>query len=1205
MPDSPLPDDLATQSHAADAAAQETAAYASTNAGADPERTQSVQGGVIPPVAAAEGAALPRVPGYEILGLLGRGGMGVVYKARQSSLKRLVALKMVLAGAHADREEFQRFKAEAEAAARLQHANIIQIYEVGEHGGLPYFSLEYADGGSLAARTRVGAVPAAQAAALVEALALAVDHAHSRGIVHRDLKPANVLLTADGTPKITDFGLAKDLLEDSGQTRTGAVLGTPSYMAPEQAAGKVHEIGPAVDVYALGAILYDLLTGRPPFRGQTLAETLEQVRHQPPVPPSRLQAGVPRDLETICLKALAKEPAARYASALALGRDLGRFRAGEPILARRQGPLGRAVRLVRRRPRTTLAIVGVAVLLLVAAGISLQALQTSKIARPHQAVLAALETLEPTPEGVTRVEARIADLDELAPELAAEARLALRNRLIESAEKRLQKTAMTEEDVAALGQVIPLVAGRDEQAGRRLQEQLRRRQDSWEALFQLAGPFAGVEAVFGPGKVRARGNVLVAEKPGPVLTGKPCSSAVELQALFQPPAWEKAKAFGLLLNASGPGGYEMVLRPARPAKAAAAPDLGQPAVQLLLEIRRKGVVLRQQQLSASDVPPGPVLLRGRRDGERLVVQVGDHKPLECLDPFPLAGSGSFGLLWPEGTAVERLTASRLARAAVPSPLEKGDTLYEQGHFDEAADQYRQQAGAAAGARDPALGLAARYKEALCHLARRRLPEAIHLFEEVAAAPGERWPVLAGCQLWLILLSKNDPASLAAADALLEQLRGRGLPVETLAMIIPEDLREHFLKIRLDREVNPFFGDPDRAVPVLERQVAIRRLLDDGTQRTHLELASTQEQLLRTYRLAGREEDALRLGREVLAGFQALEGSDICRRVLEQVIWILCRRGQDVEALRELDRFLVPPSHLKVPASMTCLLIPERARIHACRARWQDAEREVDDFLRRSATDLPHPQQVLTAFFMKGLIREKLGDPAGAQAAWRQGTATFGGGENMAMGGLAFYFAMSAWTNEPARPQALQAMTRLLARLGGGEQGQRQAALVARYIPPGVFQEMWRGPRGRDLARRLAFHDLTFAENYQLPLLLLGAETIHQMALPGPLSPGQEALIWDVMQRWRAGTAAGKFRLEQSISLAVTWKGATTFLWRGLRAQMEPELRGPFAYLFGKRYQRLGRAAEAGQFFRDALADAAPGSPLERLVQAELANVKKR
>jgi tRNA A-37 threonylcarbamoyl transferase component Bud32/outer membrane protein assembly factor BamB len=317
-------------------------------------------------------AVATRVPGYEILGVLGRGGMGVVYKARQTALKRFVALKMVRAAEFADADALARFRREAEAVAQLQHPGIVQIYEVGtlpessgDAAGLPFFSLELVEGGSLAAQLNGQPWPVPRTAEVLEQLARAVHHAHQKGVIHRDLKPSNVLLTADGAPKITDFGLARQMHIEEGRTQSGAVLGTPSYMAPEQAAGRTREVGPLADVYALGAILYELLTGRPPFRGDTVMETLEQVRTRAPEPPSRLNPAVPRDLETICLQCLAREPERRYSSALTLAQDLERFRAGEPIVARPPGLVERARRwLAKDRRAAQLATLFVVLLLL-------------------------------------------------------------------------------------------------------------------------------------------------------------------------------------------------------------------------------------------------------------------------------------------------------------------------------------------------------------------------------------------------------------------------------------------------------------------------------------------------------------------------------------------------------------------------------------------------------------------------------------------------------------------------------------------------------------------------------------------------------------------------------------------------------------------------------------------------------------------------
>jgi serine/threonine-protein kinase len=296
-----------------------------------------------------EVTALPELPGYAVESVLGQGGMGVVYRARHLRLNRTVALKMLLAGPFALPQERERFRREAEAVARLRHANIVQVYDSGELDGRPFFTMEYIEGGTLSQKLTGTPLAAREAATLMATLADAVGAAHASGIIHRDLKPGNVLLTADGVPKIADFGLARQVGE-AGLTYSGVAMGTPSYMAPCQAAGKSSEIGAATDVYALGAILYECLTGRPPFRGESAAATIVQVLHDDPVPPAQLNHWVPRDLETICLKCLEKDPRRRYASAAALADDLRRFGRGETIVARPAGWLEQAAKWARRRP---------------------------------------------------------------------------------------------------------------------------------------------------------------------------------------------------------------------------------------------------------------------------------------------------------------------------------------------------------------------------------------------------------------------------------------------------------------------------------------------------------------------------------------------------------------------------------------------------------------------------------------------------------------------------------------------------------------------------------------------------------------------------------------------------------------------------------------------------------------------------------------
>ncbi|HJZ89998.1 MAG TPA: protein kinase [Gemmataceae bacterium] len=313
------------------------------------------------------GSRVPSVSGYAIEEMLGRGGMGVVFRATQLGLNRTVALKMILAGHLAGERQVERFRAESRAIAQLKHPNVVQVYEVGEHAGLPYFSLEYCPGGTLERLAGKEPLAPERSAALIEPLARAAAAFHAAGIIHRDLKPANVLLDADGTPKITDFGLAQNVADIGQLTATGAVLGTPSYLAPEQARGE--PATPAADQYGLGATLYALLTGRPPFRGTSAIDTLEQVRTHEPVAPTQLQPGCPPDLETICLKAMSKDPAKRYPSCAAFADDLRAFLDGRPITARPVGRVEKAWRWARRNPRVAIptglavaAVVAVAVL---------------------------------------------------------------------------------------------------------------------------------------------------------------------------------------------------------------------------------------------------------------------------------------------------------------------------------------------------------------------------------------------------------------------------------------------------------------------------------------------------------------------------------------------------------------------------------------------------------------------------------------------------------------------------------------------------------------------------------------------------------------------------------------------------------------------------------------------------------------------------
>jgi tRNA A-37 threonylcarbamoyl transferase component Bud32/tetratricopeptide (TPR) repeat protein len=501
----------------------------------------------------------PTVPGYDRLEEISRGGMGIVYRARQVKLNRIVALKMMLSGEFAEAEGRARFRTESEVIARLAHPNIVQVYEVGEHEGRAYFSMEYVAGESLADLCRGQTIPVASAAALVRTLALAVHEAHQRNVVHRDLKPANVLLAApSGTPlelcvpKITDFGLAKRLDVESLRTQTGAILGTPAYMAPEQAEGRVEAVGPATDIYSLGVILYEVTTGGRPFKGDS-SLVLHKVIHDEPPSPRSVNMRIPRDLETIILKCLEKDASRRYPSALALAEDLGRFLDGESVLARRQHVASRILRKATRRPGVSallvLAAVGVLVIVLSVRSVRRVAALTGRFDQQ-------LLHLDGTEERLREIEAVVDELGRLDSGLAD----AKRKMLTDLLARRIDESIRTRATIGAaeaailqaeLARLEPRNAALAAELKRKLGERLR----SWQIVGDLPTG-SEIGSVFDPTAVSADRGQLVPKTHGPatdsaqsllVPTKLACVGNVRLDATFAAGTWGTAERVGLFL----------------------------------------------------------------------------------------------------------------------------------------------------------------------------------------------------------------------------------------------------------------------------------------------------------------------------------------------------------------------------------------------------------------------------------------------------------------------------------------------------------------------------------------------------------------------------------------------------------------------------------------------------------------------------------
>ncbi|MGD0899059.1 MAG: serine/threonine-protein kinase, partial [Thermoguttaceae bacterium] len=715
-------------------------------------------------------AELPEIPDHDVIEVLGRGGMGMVLRARHRVLDRIVAVKMPLAEHWLDEEDWERFLREARAAAGLQHPNICTIYEVGRSGGRPYISMALVEGRTLAQWAKDHKPNGREAAEILLGLARAVDHAHHRGILHRDIKPSNVMVEgASGQPMLMDFGLAKQLaFTESDLTHSGQVLGTPAYMAPEQAAGHVHQVGTHSDIYALGAVLYYLLCGRPPFLGSS-GEVIRQVQTDEPPPPRRFAPRIHRDLETICLHAMAHDPARRYGSAGDLADDLARFLAGEAILARCEGPITRLWRTVARRPAIS-AIAGAAFLIMIIGSyLVVQSRADRQTATLVTSLEADFDAGDWSAERLAAVDAKIVELDRRAPEQATQARARLVQRLAAGLQEQLKRPTLAAAQLAQIEALLALLTERDAEKAETIRVALQRRLQNWETVFHLSAPFTDLPAAFDPATV-AVGKDALSRKDAPagkqgtgsVLATRVASAGrVLLEAVFDA-SWEKADQLGLVLNAAiiGPdaGGrpdsivhdnreYRFQLRTMPPEKAAGQPKpsraasfaenrKGQGVIEL--QILRGPVALRTQYLAAADVPPGLLRLKASKIGDHLQLEIGSLQPVDFFDPFaPRTGEpGVFAIDWPHGVGLCEVRGLRQSLPETPSPLERGDSLFDAGKYAEALVEYQDQSRTFD---SPEVGQQIRYKAGLCLLVLLREDEARSIFDGLAGERGEQWP----------------------------------------------------------------------------------------------------------------------------------------------------------------------------------------------------------------------------------------------------------------------------------------------------------------------------------------------------------------------------------------------------------------------------------------------------------------------------------
>lgn len=1156
---------------------------------------------------------LPKIPSYSVERVVGRGGMGVVLKARHLLLGRTVALKIPLHAELLDAAQRERFLREARSAARLRHPNICPIHEVGEVDGRPYIALAFIEGQTLSAWIRTKTPSARAAAELVALIARAVDYAHQHGVIHRDLKPANVLIDAEtNAPVLMDFGLAKEISEkESELTHSGQIMGTPAYMAPEQAAGQIDRVGPRSDVYSLGAILYESLCGRPPFSG-SVGEVLHRVQTEEPVAPRKLNPRLHRDLDTICRKALSKDPDSRYASAAALAEDLDRFCAGEAILARPERIALRLWRIARRQPLVTTSLALLAIAVTVAASLYFRGAHERRIAEMSRQLQNELDASDWSSSDRDRLYSLI---DSLAA-LSANEGQTLRERLVEQYAAHLARALaaprLLPEDAAQVRIGLEWLAPRAPESADRLQLALNERATEWEPMFD--GPNRDRwESGFKPGAIATRQDRIhavrsdTAEQPM-VMTLLQTPQQAELRAEFSQ-SFRGLDQIGLLLDWTGSNGYLFRVRvadtsgpnagppnPAATTTFAKALESTSGRYSFVIEMFRNGVRLREETIPASMLRGDRLRLLARRDDQTLTFQVNDATPMTFRELFSIrAGQpGVFGLIWPQSVELARLSAWRKSTPVRSTPLERGDRFFAEGKLAEALEEYRVQ-GLTAGATE--FGQEARCKQGLCFEAMHRPKDAEPLFLRLAAETnGVRWPMVAAFRLWKLQLldSRLDEAA-ATFDAISNRFNWA-----ELASTIPQQDRDEVIGVYMSGGGVDNYRTDLRRIQRLQQGLKVVDFFQSKEGNGYV----MRWLLLRSLRAAGDEKQALPIARE-LCGMRNYLGPG----VMEELCWLLRLDGKAAEALELIDRWVFQSPGVVKSEGFSPYLLIERARIHVALGDHGAAEKDLDLFFAATTDKTAFDPNQPAALLLRGLLRQRADDPETALQCWKQGYAkswlcmsaspnsqTISG----AFGGLnaASSVILGALTNELNDEQA----ARFVAGMTRGADSESPLTLITNVvtIPTAAMREAFRSPRGRQFVWQFAFRQLPFIEMVRQPPVLIVLEYIRQGAFAGMMTSDQENLVWQLTGDCLVAFFDQKLAKSQCLQLGLTWKGTTNVLgWAGVATTLDPSKRGPFAYVFGHRYRRLNNPKQAAEFFRIALKDAPKDSLLAKLAEAEL------
>tara|TARA_R110002073_G_scaffold8027_23_gene44944 strand:+ start:4401 stop:10460 length:6060 start_codon:yes stop_codon:yes gene_type:complete len=1148
-------------------------------AGTAMENNLNVSGASREPSIRSSSGVLPRGFGdYQLLDELARGGMGVVFRARQIKLNRLVALKMILSGELAGEEQVKRFYAEAESAASLDHPGIVPVFEVGEHNGQHFFSMGLVEGKSLAKTVQIKTFSPRETVQMLAQIVDAVQYAHDRGVIHRDLKPANVLIDVTGLPRVTDFGLAKRVSGDSGMTASGQIMGTPSYMPPEQAGGRIEQIGVTADVYSLGAILYEMLVGRPPFRGTTPLETLRQVLESDPVPPSRLNPSVDRDLETICMKCLAKDRKERYPTAAALKAELDRYLDGRPIEARRLSATARTYRWCRRRPLQTGLIA--ASILLVATLIAFvvmsrradRALQVSKL---KSALTTQLSTTDASPQSIAGLETLIETLRIVDPAEADSANLKLTQGVATAIERNLRQSSIAGND-KPFREAIDWVRTRDTTMAKDLDASLLARLTDWRDATWLAMPVDQnkAEAAFERQTIRIVGDAIGRTETGKdrvLLTGE-CPSIAEIEVTFAGD-WRNATRVGLLLNADEERGYEFAISTLDKKSEAASASRKlrelQPDDVVYLEVRKSGSVLQQRVISADKLPTHSISLRARRTRDQLSFQVELQEPLIIRDVFSSSSKSNekFGLIWPTTASIVSLRTRMRDLPIEPRPIEQADGFLDNNKFAEAFEIYQQIARQSASPDDQA---EANYKAAVCLLKMKRIAEASNLFDLIRKSRADPWGLLASCQRWLLHLQKKE---FEKADLISDQLSA-GYTFEQLAAAIPSEQRSMIL--------DAFFSQPwDARSPSglarIVRAMAIDRFMSiDG--RGSLD---HQEYCIKAIERAGHLDHAERLWTTLMSDFPTTNTA-------YYRLSMLARSNGDYDASLHYIETAFETFKKAGRTSPAFELLLEQIRTTSAKKQHKQSLKYLDEFRVQLERDELSQDESIDAkrrywallsheSLLRGFALDDLGRSDEAIAVWLQGytdtreaIGRSDASEDWLTLNVLILGSLSGELNRDDIPG-------LLVILSGSSMPQQLAKIgISQIGEDAVYRTllgMWQRPHAKQMARDgYALHLLSYKDRLALPIRLAGQEFFQQSAFSDELAEGQKQMVDKAVDTLISIIEAKKMGMVDLIGFAMAWKqpGDSGAPFESLVNRLPAGAKALASYLIAHRLSKLDK-----------------------------------